>query len=98
MLSTLLKHFCVKTRALNSTDFYAKSTKAAAAQEDAHREKVKAARIGQKKSKKDPDQQQSHHRGWLDKSKRHGQIKKEEKVVTAVSGRQRKQITSTTAR
>jgi hypothetical protein len=52
-------------------DFYITSTKAAAAKEDAHREKVKAARKGKKKSK-DPAASSKvvAEARWLDKSER----------------------------
>ena len=99
----------LKFKQVKLADFYITSTKAAAAKEDAHREKVKAARKGKKKSK-DPATSSKvvAEARWLDKSERQdGQLNKEGKVVAVVPGRkgrtgspgrQRKQIISTTAR
>ena len=96
----------MKFKQVKLADFYITSTKAAAAKEDAHREKVKAARKGKKKSK-DPATSSKvvAEARWLDKSERQdGQLNKEGKVVpgrkgrTGSPGRQRKQIISTTAR
>jgi hypothetical protein len=102
-----------KFKQVKLADFYITSggtTKAAAAKaEDAHQEKVKAARKGKEKSK-DPATSSKvvAEARWLDKAERQdGQLNKEGKVVAVVPrrkgrtgspGRQRKQITSTTAR
>ena len=71
-----------KFKQVKLADFYITSTKAAAAKEDAHREKVKAARKGKKKSK-DPATSSKvvAEARWLDKSERQdGQLNKEGKV------------------
>ncbi len=79
----------LKFKQVKLADFYITSTKAAAAKEDAHREEVKAARKGKKKSK-DPATSSKvvSEARWLDKSERQdGQLNKEGKVVAVVPGR-----------
>lgn len=99
-----------KVKQAKLADFFVTSTKAAAAKEDAHKEKVKAARKGKKRSKKDKPTTSKviAEARWLDESERQDdQLNKEGKVVSVVPGRKgrtgspgrkRKQITSTTAR
>ena len=74
-----------KLKQVKLADFYITSTKAAAAKEDAHREKVKAARKGKKKSK-DPGPATSsklksspRRAGWTSQSARMASSTKREK-------------------
>ncbi len=78
-----------KLKQVKLADFYITSTKAAAAKEDAHREKVNAARKGKKKSKDAATSVKVVAEArWLDKSERQdGQLNKEGKVVVVVPGR-----------
>ena len=81
-----------KFKQVKLADFYITSTKAAAAKEDAHREKVKAARKGKKKSKdhartRRPAAKSSPRRaGWTSQSARMASSTKREKSSLLCQG------------